>query len=345
VKAVVWHGRRDVRLEEIDRPGKVPPGWVRVLVSWCGICGTDVEEWKNGPHFIPTDGPHPLTGVKDKVVLGHEFSGRVVAVGEGVVDVSVGSRVAVDGLRGCGECFWCRRHRVMLCPMLAAAGQMYDGGLEEEVNLPASVVFPMPDGLTMAQGALAETLAVGVRGLRRAAVSPGAVVAVVGAGAVGLLAAQVAQLRGAGKVFIVDPLATRREVARQIGLQSVSDGELDNAKCDVVVECSGSASGIGEAMRISRSGARIVVVGIAPGEIAIDPLWLVGGEREIIGSLSHVGDEDLVGALSLLSCGSVEVEPIITDRIPLSRAIDDGLLELAYKPDKHVKVLVEIEGH
>lgn len=344
MKAIVWHGKRDVRLDDIDEPGLIPAGWVRLAVGFCGICGTDIEEWRSGPHFVPTGKPHPLTGVMDRVVLGHEFSGKVIGVGEGVSEVRVGDRVAVDGLRGCGKCYWCKRHRVMLCPMLAAAGQMYDGGLEEEVNLPASVIFRIPKGVTMAQGALAETVAVGVRGVRRACVSPGDVVGVIGAGAVGLVTAQIAQLKGTAEVFVVDPLPSRRAVAQQVGLKGIADGELGEGRCDVVIECSGSRGGMREAIRLSRVGGRIVVIGISREEIGLDAFWLVSGEREIRGSLSHVGDEDFVGALSLLGSRQVVVDPIITDKVPLTRAIEDGFVELAEKPSEHVKILVEVGG-
>ena len=101
--AVRWHARGDVRVEEVPSPAPPGPGELQLQVRWCGICGTDLEEWQSGPVFIPAAVPHPLTGVRAPLVLGHEFAGVVVAVGAGVTEPLPGQRVAVDTIISCGE--------------------------------------------------------------------------------------------------------------------------------------------------------------------------------------------------------------------------------------------------
>ena len=101
--AAVWHAPKDIRVESVPLPPPPPPGWVQIKVAWCGICGSDLHEYLAGPIFIPTT-PHPLTGKSGSVILGHEFTGDVVAVGEGVTSVRVGDRVAPDACQHCGAC-------------------------------------------------------------------------------------------------------------------------------------------------------------------------------------------------------------------------------------------------
>jgi (R,R)-butanediol dehydrogenase/meso-butanediol dehydrogenase/diacetyl reductase len=190
--AVRWHGRGDVRVEEVPPPAPPGPGEVQIQVRWCGICGTDLEEWLSGPVFIPAAAPHPVTGARAPLVLGHEFAGVVVAAGADVTGSWPGQRVAVDTVVSCGTCYWCLRGEVTRCPSLGALGLHADGGLAELCNAPARICLPVPDTVADDEAALAEPLAVAVRALRRAGLRPGERVAVVGAGAVGLMAVQAA---------------------------------------------------------------------------------------------------------------------------------------------------------
>ena len=340
--ALRWHGRRDVRLDEVEEPGPPGPGEVQLRPLWCGICGTDVEEYRSGPHFVPVGGPHPLTGRSAPITLGHEFAGVVVAAGAGAERYRPGDRVAADTLIFCGECYWCRRHQVTLCEKLGALGLMADGGLAELCNAPERTLLPLPDGVSDEAGALAETLAVAVRALRRGRLAVGERVTVVGAGAVGLMALQAALAGGARSVSVVEPLAGRRRLAEILGAEEAltpEDGPEIGA--DLVLECSGSAGAVGTAVAAARRGGRVVLVGVYGEAGAFDFLEVVGTEKEIIGSLSHVYDEDFTGALALLGRGAVRVEPLVSDRVPLDRALEDGLLSLMREPERHLKVLIK----
>ena len=339
--ALRWHGRKDVRLDEIEDPPLPGPGEVRLRPLWCGICGTDVEEYRGGPHFIPSGEPHPLTGRSAPITLGHEFSGEVVDVGPGMERFRPGDKVAADTLIFCGECYWCRRHQVTLCERLAALGLMADGGLAGLCNAPERTLLPIPQGVSDEAGALAETLAVAVRALRRGRLAVGESVAVVGAGAVGLMALQVALAGGASKMSVVEPLSERRRLAASLGADEVYAPEEAVLAADIVVECSGNAGAVRTAVGAARKGGRVVLVGIYGRPGTLDFLEVVSAEKEIIGSLSHVYDEDFAAAVSLLGRGTVRAEPLVSDRVPLSRALDDGILALMREPDEHLKILIQ----
>ncbi len=338
--ALRWHGRGDVRLDDIPPPPPPGAGEVQLAVEWCGICGTDVEEYHSGPHFIPAGAPHPLTGRMAPLTLGHEFSGTVVARGPGVADLAVGDRVAVDALIFCGTCYWCKRHQVSLCEKLAAVGQMTDGGLAALCNAPAYSCFRLPDQVSFEAGALAETLAVTVRAVRRGRMRIGERVAIIGAGAIGLMAVQTARAGGAAEVFVSEPHSERAERARQLGATVITGAELRQLGADLVIECSGAPAAIPSAIAAARKGGRVVLVGIYGGPVTLDALSIVTTEREIIGSLSHVYDEDFKTAIGLLADGSVRAEPVITHRVPIERALEDGLLALANHPENHIKILI-----
>jgi (R,R)-butanediol dehydrogenase / meso-butanediol dehydrogenase / diacetyl reductase len=341
--AVRWHGRGDVRVEDIPPPPPPGSGEVQLRVSWCGICGTDMEEMRNGPIFVPVDEPHPITGRKAPLTLGHEFSGVVDSTGPGVDDLHPGDRVAVDAIVFCGTCYWCRRNEVVRCDLMGSLGQKGDGGLAELCNAPARMCLPVPEGVSGEAASMAETLSVAVRALRRGRMEPGDRVAVVGGGAVGLMALQAALALGAASVDVVEPMPERRRLAEELGAARAVEGP-EGLQADVAVEAAGNARAAETAVASLRKGGRAVLVGIHRQPLTIQPLDMVLGETEVVGSLSHVYDEDFRVALSLLGRGAVRAEPVISDRIPLERAVEDGIRALAEEPQKHLKIVVGAGG-
>src|SRR3954469_15570693 len=161
MRALRWHGRRDVRFEEVPEAPPPGPGEVRLNVEWCGICGTDLEEYVDGPVVIATE-PHPLTGDCAPMIIGHEISGRVADVGAGVTGLRGGDLVAIDGMLFCGQCRACHDHRYMLCERWASIGMMCPGGLAERVTVPAYMAIAASGDIATDELALAEPFAVGV---------------------------------------------------------------------------------------------------------------------------------------------------------------------------------------
>jgi (R,R)-butanediol dehydrogenase / meso-butanediol dehydrogenase / diacetyl reductase len=355
MKAAVWHKQHDIRVESFPDPGSPAPDAVRLQVKWCGICGTDLEEYLCGPLFIPAERPNALTGRTAPMVMGHEFVGIVTEVGSKVDGIRTGDHVAVDTLLHCGECFFCRQHLVQLCEKLAIMGLSTDGGLAEFVNAPSFMCFKYPSTLPDDHAALAEPASVAVRAVRRGRLAQGETVVIIGAGTIGLLTLQVAGAMGAQSVIVIEPAENRRRIAAQLGATAVVNPNADDPVmavramtgglgADVVFECAGNVKTMELAPMLPRKRGRIVMVGLHDAPVPLRLLPLVVGELEIIGSFSHVYDEDFRPALELLSTGKINAEPLITARIALDDLVSRGLDELASTKSRHLKILVSPRG-
>jgi (R,R)-butanediol dehydrogenase/meso-butanediol dehydrogenase/diacetyl reductase len=354
VRAVRWHGRRDVRVDEVPDPGRPGPGAVTLAVEWVGICGTDREEWLSGPHWMQVGEPHPGTGQVVPITLGHEVSARVLEVGADVTGLRPGTLVAVDGLIPCGRCWWCQRHQNPLCDSLAAVGMHADGGLADFMTVPAAGCVPVADHVGSDTAALAEPLAVAVRGLRRGRFVAGESVVVFGAGMVGLGAVAAARAYGARTVAVVAPSEARRALASSLGADEAIDSRSpdlpdqlkainDGRGPDIAFEASGSPDAARQAVSAPRKGGRTVILGFPTKSSEIDLASLAIAEREIIGSLSHVWDEDFRAAVSLLERGAVTADQVVSTRIPLEDTVAVGFESEDWKALPGAKILVGLK--
>jgi (R,R)-butanediol dehydrogenase / meso-butanediol dehydrogenase / diacetyl reductase len=336
--AAVFHDRLDIRVQEWPAPPNPPAGWVTVAITYCGICGTDVDEYLHGPVVIPT-APHPLTGAKVPLVLGHEGAGIVVAAGAGA-GIDPGTRVGLENSVGCGHCPACLSGNRQLCPQLAVMGLMMDGALAEAVNVPAYICSELPAGLPDEAGALAESLSVAVRAVRRAGSVAGVDVQVFGAGTIGLMAAQVARSAGARSVTLRDPSAARLGRAAAMGFE-VAPPSPDGERVPVVFECTGSAAGLRDSLSATAKSGTTVVLGVHDRPREIDLVALLLDERVILASLSHAMKDDYIPAIELLRQGKIDFESLITDRVALLGAVDRGFDPLVADPESHLKVLID----
>jgi (R,R)-butanediol dehydrogenase/meso-butanediol dehydrogenase/diacetyl reductase len=341
VLAAVYHGRRDIRVQEWPAPPNPQAGWVTVAITYCGICGTDIDEYLHGPVVIPT-APHPLTGVRAPLVLGHEGAGVVTASGAGS-GIDPGTRVGLENSVGCGHCPACLSGNRQLCPHLAVMGLMLDGALAEAVNVPASMCAQLPADLSDEGGALAESLAVAVRAVRRAGIIQRLDVQVFGAGTIGLMAAQVARAAGARSVTLRDLSAKRLARAEAMGFEVAAPGP-DGGRVPVVFECTGTAAGMSDSLSATAKGGTTVVLGVHDRPREIDLLAMLMDERVVVASLSHGMNEDYLPAIELLHERKVDIEPLITDRIPLKEAVERGFKPLVEDPEAHLKVLIDCRG-
>ena len=351
MKAAVWHGRRDIRIEQFPDPP--PPGKnaIRIRVDWCGICGTDLEEYVNGPLYIPVHKPDELTGRQAPMVIGHELVGTVVETGPGAEAFAPGDRVAPDTLLFCGECWYCRRHLVHQCRKLAILGLMTDGGCAEYVNAPVYMCYKLPPSMPSETGALAEPAAVAVRAVRTGGVKLGDRVAIVGGGTIGLLCLQVAVLSGAAEVHVIEPHESRRRLALQLGARQAIDPAVVNpqealmdltggAGADVVLECGGNPATMSLAPRLARPQGTVVITGLHNEPVGVNLFSLVCREITLRGSFSHIYDVDFAEAVALLGAGRIAAAPLITARIGIFEAIEKGFERLLHNKGEHLKILI-----
>lgn len=346
MRALRWWAAGDVRLDVVPVPTELPDGWVLVAVEACGICGTDLEEFLNGPVVIPTD-DHPLTGAKAPLTLGHEVVGRIVA-SKAAQAPPVGSRVVVEGNRFCGECFWCRRHEFPLCPRLGSLGQMDNGGLADFMRAPGYMCLPLEDAIPSVEAVLVEPLSVVLRALRRKGDVEGANLVIFGGGTLGLLAIQAARALGAAEVVLVEPNEARRELALDLGASLFLHPDETSSLAeryeaggpDAALECAGSPAAVVAAVETIRPGGTAILLGVHDGPFEIDMLPFLLQEKTLTASVSHVWDEDFPQALDLLHRGLIRTAPLITSVVPLDRTVADGFVALADHGAEHIKIAI-----
>jgi (R,R)-butanediol dehydrogenase/meso-butanediol dehydrogenase/diacetyl reductase len=358
MKALRWHNREDVRIDDIPAP---TPRADEVLIEvlYSGICGSEVHEYLSGPLYIPLE-PHPLTGTCAPQTMGHEFGGRVVALGSDVTAPAVGTLVAVNPLLSCGVCKPCLRNRPNLCDKLANYGLIGDGGHAEMAAVKAASCVPLPPGTPPEYGAFGEPAAVAFHAVNQARIKPGASVAVLGAGPIGQLVAQYARLAGAEKLLMTEIATDRIAVAKKIGtvdrifnpldvdVMEAILSETDGQGVDCAIECCGGAkTGMledtaAQAIEMTRSEGVTVIVGgfAAPPEFNFNSIVMM--ERIVVGSWIWHAPDEYAAAVKMLVEDKIQTLPLVTRRVPIDKAIEDGILALRYQKDKHVKILVDL---
>ena len=322
------------RLELEARPRPEPdPEEVLVAIGEVGICGSDLHYFEHGRigDFV----------VDEPLILGHESAGEVTEVGAAVSDVDVGTRVALEPGVPCRRCAHCRRGEYNLCPDVTfMATPPDDGAFAEYVAWPADFAHPLPESVSVREGALCEPLSVGVHAVRRGEVGVGDSVLVTGAGPIGLLAMAAARAAGAAEVFVSDVTAAKRERARERGADAAIDptgadladavaDRTGGAGADVVIEAAGARSAISGSLDAVRWGGTVVFVGLADeAEVPLDVLDIVDKELDVRGSFRY--RNAYPAAIELLADGVVDVAGIVDFEAELAeiepafrRAMDD----------------------
>ncbi|WP_376796578.1 alcohol dehydrogenase catalytic domain-containing protein [Thermogemmatispora sp.] len=339
MKAARYYGRGDVRIEEVPAPGEPGEGEVLLQVLRAGICGTDVAEFLHGPHFVPLQEPHPFSGHRGPLILGHEFMGRLVACGPGVEGLTPGQRVAVGAGMWCGECRWCQAGRTNLCARYYTLGLQADGGLAELARVPARMCYPVPEDCSDEAAALAQPLAIALHALRRSRARRGETIALIGVGGIGAFLLAAARALEPSLLIAVDVDERRLARAAALGashlvragsedvlreLRRLTDGEGP----DLVIEASGAPSAPALALAAAQRGGRLLLVGLQAEPRALDLHTAVIREVEILTTNAHVCPIDLPEALALLRQSELAAQ-VIERVIPLERLVPDGLLAMA----------------
>lgn len=343
MKAMRLFGPRDMRVDEIPTP-KPGPGEALIRVRAVGVCGSDVHYYLDG-HIGDAVAEFPFT-------MGHEFSGEVAALGPGADGPLVGTRVAVDPAIPCMECETCLEGNPNCCPNVRFPGSApIQGSLSEYYVHPAELCVPLPDSLDFVDGAMLEPLGVVVHALTLAKIRPGDAVAVVGAGPIGLMVAQVAVASATAAVYVSEPIPNRRQLAATIGATAVCDPKNEDPVAfvmrqtggrgvDIAIETAWGGEAVGQAVRMARPAGKVILVGIPREDVVSFP---AGAARRKGLSILMSRRMKFVypRAMSLVERGVVDLKQFLTHRFPFDRAAEAFEL-VATLSDGVVKAMVEL---
>jgi L-iditol 2-dehydrogenase len=331
------HGIRDLRLEQLPRPAP-GPGAVLLRVACVGVCGSDVHYYLHG-----RIGDQIVTG---PIVPGHEFSAWVVELGDGVQGLELGQLVAVEPGVACGACELCEEGHPNLCLNVRFCGTPpIDGVFSEYTTLPARNCFPLPPGLGPVVGALLEPLGIGLHTVDLGHLKPGQTAAELGAGPIGLLTAAAARAAGASAVYMTEPLAYRRDFAREYVADAVfHPGETDAVAeivhltggrgVDVAFDAAGAPDTPQQAAEVVRTGGKVILAGI-PADDCLTFRSSTTRKKGLTIKQVRRSKHTLPRAIRLVQAAQIELQPLATHLLPLHRIVeafemvanyDDGVL-------------------
>ena len=340
MKASRFLGNKTFAVTDLPTP-HAGPGELVLRNQVCGVCGTDVHIYHGEPGSADVNPP---------VVLGHEYSGEVVEVGEGVTGFAVGDHVTVDPNIYCGHCAYCQNGKKQLCPSMEAIGVTRDGGFAQYSRIPASQAFKLEPTVPWEAAAMAEPLACCLHGIDLAGIQVGDKVCVVGGGAIGLLMVQLAKLSGASQIVLSEPNEKRRQVGLQLGANAAIDPTRPDAQeafaqvlgggANVVIECVGNVPAVKSAFQFAGKGATVLLFSVPKVDATFDlPLFDVY-KKELTIKGSFVNPDTHARAVALINSGKVDFDHIITHRFTLDQLPKAIAMQMS---DASIKVVVEAQ--
>ncbi|WP_158736936.1 2,3-butanediol dehydrogenase [Alteribacillus sp. YIM 98480] len=349
MKAAVWHGAKDLRVENVEEP-VVSNHEVKVKVKWCGICGSDLHEYLAGPIFIPAEEPHPISKDKAPIIMGHEFAGEVVEVGEGVSRVKVGDRVAIEPILAPHANGKYEDEKYNLSDSLGFHGLSGGGGgFSEYTVVGEHMVHQLPEELSYEQGALVEPAAVALHAVRQSSLKAGDSAAVFGAGPIGLLVIEALKAAGASTIYAVEVSDSRKKLAEELGAYVIDPTKVDpveeikrltNGGIDVSYEVTGIPDVLNQCINSTHNGGESVIVSIWESEASIQPNDLVIKEKTVKGIIAYRHVYPAV--TELMKQGYFNGDKLITNKIKLDQVVAEGFEQLT-EDKSQIKILVKPE--
>ncbi len=350
MKAAVYHGRLDIRLEDIAKPTPADDELL-LQITGVGICGTDSTEYATGPTMFPIQHRHEVTGHYGPMVPGHEFAGIVASKGASVRGFSEGDLVTSGAGISCGRCLRCLAGRTNLCDRYSTVGLQRHGALAEFTTVPAPCCANVERrSLTSDVAAMAQPMAIAVHAMRRGRFERDDHVVVLGTGGIGAFLIHAATKQGA-RVTAVDLDENRLRVAASLGAHLTIHASRDTPLLDqlagaglaptVVYECTGAAPAVEAGVAVVARGGRVVVVGLHKARVPIDLLSVSLEEKELVGTMAHVFGADFGHAVDLLEDGVHLWSEVAPHVLPLEDLVADALEPMAKGEPTPIKILLD----
>lgn len=343
MKAVAFVAPGSMELRDFPEP-EPAPGEVVIDIAYSGICGSDIHEYASHQPSMRAAGVF-------QPVMGHEFTGTVSALGDGVTTLSLGDPVVVHPGGSCGNCFYCNSGVSNLCAEQIGIGYRKPGGYAERVAVRADQALKLPDASWLEKAALTEPLGVALRSINRGALQPGETVFIAGGGPIGLLTLLCARIKKAGRIIVSEPAESRRELALRLGadhavdpagIASIQVRQLtDGLGADLSVEAVGITPTMNDCLAATRRGGRIVVAGVFDEPFSVNLMYLLIQEQSIIGTFGYANE--FREAQDLIVSGAVDVGPLISGHVGLDE-LPQAFAGLATDRSKYQKVLLRPEG-
>ena len=339
MKAAVFKGKKNLIIENGFEKPNITSDEVLIKVKRVGICGSYVGSYEMGGPYFPGK------------IIGHEFSGDIVEVGENVKKVRVGMRVTVNPLIPCYDCFYCRHNLENMCKIKNNGyGITEHGAMREFINVKAERVHILPDNVSYEEGASVEPLSVALYAVEQSGFKLGQDTVVIGAGPIGLYIIQVLKIAGANRVYVLEPVESKQKVALTLGVDKVFlpnqwnkiVRQLDKLGPDHVYDCVGLSETFATALNMIKNGGHITLIGMHTSKFEIDNILMMTTNNLSIRGVYGYNQDTFKTAINLLTQKKIKIDPIITRHIKLDQVPEIFNL-LSHPPHEELKILVDFD--
>ncbi len=338
MKVAIFEGKEQIVIKDGVKP-EIKSDEVLIQVKKVGICGSDVGSYESGGPYLP-----------DKII-GHEFSGVLVEIGENVKKLKEGMKVTVNPQIPCHECYYCLHDQENMCKLQNySLGTTEDGAMRAFINVKAERVHILPDNVTYEEGATVEPLSVAVYAVKQSEFQLGQNVTVIGAGPIGLMTIQVLRTAGANKIYVIEPIESKQRIAIEVGADKAFLPKAWNKIVrltnrlgpDHVYDCVGLSSTFSTALKLIKKGGKITLIGMHAKTLEINNILLMTTNNISVRGVYGYNQDIFKTAINLYAQKKIRVDPLITNRIRLEQ-VPEMFKVLGNPPHEELKIIVDFE--
>ncbi len=338
MKIVIFEGKEQLVVKDGDKPD-IKSDEVLIQVKKVGICGSDVGSYESGGPYLPGK------------IIGHEFSGELVQIGENVKKLKEGMKVTVNPQIPCFKCYYCLHDQENMCKLQNySLGTTEDGAMREFINVRAERVHILPDNVTYEEGATVEPLSVAVYAVKQSGFQLGQNAAIIGAGPIGLMTIQVLRSAGANKIYVIEPVESKQKIAMEVGADKAFLPKAwnkivrltDRLGPDHVYECVGLSSTFTTSLQLIKKGGNVTLIGMHAKILEINNILLMTTNNISVRGVYGYNHDIFKTAINLYAQKKIRVDPLITNRIRLEQ-VPEMFKVLGNPPHDELKVIVDFE--